>query len=46
MSERQMFALLHELWNDFQHPNFVWEVFRVGPDSGRFLVAVVHVAGT
>jgi len=29
MSEKQMFALLHELWNDFQHPNFVWEVLAL-----------------
>ena len=29
MSERQMFALLHELWSDFQHPNFVWEVLAL-----------------
>ena len=29
MSEKQMFALLHELLNDFQHPNFLWEVFAL-----------------
>ena len=29
MSERQMFALLHELANDFQHPNFLWEVIAL-----------------
>jgi len=29
MSERQMFALLHELWNDFHHPNFVWEALAL-----------------
>lgn len=30
MSEKQMFALLHELWGDFQHPDFVWEALALG----------------
>src|ERR1035437_4994422 len=29
MSEKQMFALLHNLWSDFQHPNFLWEALAL-----------------
>lgn len=29
MSEKQMFALLHQLWGDFKHPEFYWEVLAL-----------------
>src|ERR1035437_5473464 len=29
MSEKHFFSLLNELWGDFQHPNFLWEVFAL-----------------
>lgn len=29
MSEKQMFALLHELWRDFQQPDFLWQALSL-----------------
>ncbi len=29
MSEKQMFALLHQLWGDFRQPEFYWQVLGV-----------------
>ena len=29
MSEKQMFALLHQLWGDFNSPEFYWEVLAL-----------------
>ena len=29
MNEKQMFALLNELWRDFQHPDFLWQAIAL-----------------